>query len=574
VKLHSPQFQRQLRQGVKKAIRESPGLMQEYRLAKKFRKPVISPWVFRGIFSQVLGFIVLVIVTRTGHPVTGLAVITLWTFAGIFISAQRLWTVLHTDSDIQALRLLPVSDATIFRWELQKFLRKTLMSLLDLTVGFGVLGLLSALSPARWLAVPLVILLSWLMLLSLTALCVLYVSRKTYQTFAGLLMAFAFFVFIANSLVGAPLLNFLDRAAPDLNLLLPTGWSVSLFQLLLPECRWTALLLLLPIGCIIGTLKYSLNCMRNDFRFEEQMLPVVPDLSPGMDADDLMDEPGSPETSPAARSSQRPGPTEIEEMVESRRFLLPESWHQRGWLEQRLWNWLGAREKVLSDFLFPKGYAITAPWLQAVRNLAIAVAVAFALGPVSPTGKCWVLGIGLFITGLQALGQILNSGAAFRPMFCSGVNIPVYAGYGIGYRELSRLLIKCCMVQLPFFLPFITVCGMLVALMVDWPWQTGIVIGFKAGILLFGARFITIMFAFSGGTNDNSKFRVRTLMLFAAIISLGLAFLGLGAASLLVPAPSAWIFPGLAVLDAYVLFRVYGWFYHANRFDLMQLPRN
>jgi hypothetical protein len=32
-------------------------------------------------------------------------------------------------------------------------------------------------------------------------------------------------------------------------------------------------------------------------------------------------------------------------------------------------------------------------------------------------------------------------------------------------------------------------------------------------------------------------------------------------------------FPALAVLDAYVLFAVYGWFYHANRFDLMNIPR-
>jgi hypothetical protein len=366
--------------------------------------------------------------------------------------------------------------------------------------------------------------------------------------------------------VGKTFLNLLDRTAPDLNLLLPTGWAVSLFQLLLPEGRWSALLLV-PVAFVIWSLKKSLNRMRNNFRFEEQIFPMVPDLVPGMDAHDLM------EASPAAQSSQRLGLTAIEEMVDSRLFLMPESWHQRGWYEKWLWNWLDAREKVLSDFVFPKGYAITAPWLKAVRNLVIAVAAAFAIGLASPTGKLWILGTGLLITVLQALGQILDVGVAFRPMFCSGVNIPVYAGFGIGYRELSRLLIKCSVAQLPLFIPFITVCGTLVAMMFDLPWQMGIIIGFKAGILLFATRFIFIMFAFSGGTNDSSKFRVRTLLLFGAITGLGLAFLGLGAAGLLVPTPVAWIFPALAVLDAYVLFGIYGWFYHANRFDLMHVPR-
>jgi hypothetical protein len=573
MKLHSPHFQRQLRRGVKKAIRESRELKKEYRKAKKIRKSVVSAWVFRCILSQALGFAVLVITTRTRHPVTGLAVITLWTFGLIFFHAQGLWAVLHTHPDITALRLMPVSEETIFRWQLQKFLRPALMSLLDLAIGFGILGLFLWLSPAQWLVVPLITLMSWLTLMALDALCVIHVSRKVYGMFAASLFIFGFFLLFGFNIAGNLLLNLLDRTAPDLNLLLPTGWAVSLFQLLLPKGLWSALLLF-PVALVIWSLKNSLKRLRNEFRFEEHILPVAPDLVPGMDVQDLMDEHDVMEASPAAQSSQHLGLTAIDEMVDSRLFLVPESWHQRGRYEKWLWNWMDAREKVLSDFVFPMGsYAITAPWLKTLRNLVIAVAAALIVGLVSPTGKLWILGFGLFITGLQALAQTMNNGVAFRPMFCSGVNIPVYAGFGIGYLELSHLLIKCSVVQLPLFIPFITVCGTLVTMMFHLPWQMGVIIGFKASILLFAARFIFIMFAFSGGTNDSSKFRVRTLMLFAAILSLGGAFLGLGAASLLVPTPVAWIFPVLAVLDAYVLFAVYGRFYHANRFDLMNIPR-
>jgi hypothetical protein len=567
MKLHSPQFQKQLRRGVKKAIRESRELKQEYRLAKKFQKNIKSAWFFRSAFSVAFGFGVFGITATTGHPVTGLAVITLWTFWLIFFHAQGLWSVLHTDADIVTLRLLPVSEAIIFRWELQKFLRKACMSLLDLIAGFAALSWFLKFSAAQWLVIPPIALISWLTLMALDALCVIHVSRRVYSMFAASLFIFGFFLLFGYNIAGNLLLNLLDRTAPDLNLLLPTGWAVSLFQLLLPEGRWFTLMLV-PVALVIWSLKNSLNRLRNGFRFEEQILPMVPDLVPGMDEDDLED------VRTTVPEPQHLGLTDIEEMVDSRLFLVPESWHQRGRYEKWLWNWLDSREKVLSDFVFPMGsYAITAPWLKTLRNLVIAVAVAFVVGLVSPTGKLWILGTGLLITVLQALGQILNTGVAFRPMFCSGVNIPVYAGFGIGYRELSRLLIKCSVVQLPLFIPFITVCGTLVVMMFDLPWQMGVIIGFKASILLFATRFIFIMFAFSGGTNDSSKFRVRTLMLFAAILSLGGAFLGLGAASLLVPAPSAWFFPVLAVLDAYVLFAVYGWFYHANRFDLMNIPR-
>ena len=568
MKLHSPQFQKQLRRGVKKAIRESRELKKEYRRAKKFRTRTNLGWLVRGLFSFAFGFGVFAITAATGHPTTGLALIALWTFAWIFFHAKNLWMALHDHFDIPALRLLPVPEEVIFRWELQKFFRKAFMSLLDLAAGFGALGLFLKFTPGQWLAVPPIALLSWLTLMALTALCVIHVPRRTCQIITASFFIFGFVLLFANKITGKASLNFLDRTAPDLNLLLPTGWPVSLFQLLLPEGRWSVLLLVIPITLILWSLKYSLQRLQNDFRFEEQIVPVAPDLVPGVDAEDLV------EASPTVQSSQHLGLTAIEEIVQSRQFLVPVPWHQSGWFEQRLWNWLGSREKALSEFLFPKGYAITTPWLKILRNLVIAVVAALAVGLVSPTGKFWILGIGLFITVCQALALILGTGVAFRSMFCSGVNIPVYVGFGIGYRELSRLLIKCSVVQTPLFIPFIMICGMLVTGLSGLPWQVGIVISFKVSILLFATRFIFIMFAFSSGTNDSSKFRVRTLMLFVVIISLGLAFLGLGAAGLFVPnAPMAWILWVLAVLDAYALFGVYGWFYHANRFDLMAVPQ-
>lgn len=568
MKLHSPQFQKRLRRGVKKNIRKSRELKKEYRQAKKFRKHINIGWLFRAALSFGFGAGVMAVVRATGHPVTGLAMIALWSLVWVFFHAESLWMFLHSHLDILALRLLPVSDAAIFWWQLQKFFRRVIFSFLDLLAGFGAVGLFLKLSTAQWLVVPLIIALSWGTLLALAALCAIHIPRKKRQMMTFAIYLSGFVLFYAVKMDGGAVLGWLDRIAPDLNWMLPTGWPVTLFQLLLPDSPPTAIFSMAPVAFLLWSLKSSFARLRNDFRFEEHVLPMIPDIVPAM----------NPKESAIAGSAPQPaqnlGLSAIEEIVQSRRFLEPVPWPQRGWFEKQLWNWFDCRERVLSEFAFPKGYAITVPWRNALRNLAVAMAAAFTLGLVDPTLKNWIMGTGLFVTVCQALAQILGCGVAFRPMFCSGVNIPIYAGYGIGYRELSRLLLKYSAVQLPLFIPFITFCGVLTTSLLKLSWQMGLVIGFKAGILMFAGRFIFIMFSFSGGTNDSSRFRIRTLIQIILVMGLGTTFLGLGAASLFVPnAPVAWGMLMLSVLMAYGMFTTYGWFYRANRFDLMSIPR-
>ncbi len=79
---------------------------------------------------------------------------------------------------------------------------------------------------------------------------------------------------------------------------------------------------------------------------------------------------------------------------------------------------------------------------------------------------------------------------------------------------------------------------------------------------------------FSSVSNDSSGIRLRSLLILFFIVVLGLMFLILGGASLFVPVQTvAWILWALAAADAYAFFRVYGWFYHRNWFDLMKVPR-
>jgi hypothetical protein len=186
----------------------------------------------------------------------------------------------------------------------------------------------------------------------------------------------------------------------------------------------------------------------------------------------------------------------------------------------------------------------------------------------------WVFGIGLFFGFCMALGQILNSGTAFRLLFNSGVNIPLYAVYPVTFRELSRTLFKCSVIQLPLLIPFAMICSAFPIYLTGYPLSMSIIIGFKAAFLLQAGRFIALSLAFSAGTNDSSRFRLRTVALAVILIGLVGLFALLGAAGLFVPVPGiAWGLWFLALVEGYAIYRIYGWFYHANRFDLMNVPR-
>jgi hypothetical protein len=505
---------------------------------------------------------------KTGHPASALAVINLWAFVFIFIHAQRLLSRLYASTDLPALTLLPITEPTIFHWELQKCFRGSLWSLLDLLGGYTAVALSSHFTGAKWSAVIPISVAAWAEVLALAALCVAYLPRLPYQLASSSLTVIGFSLFMARNLVGSAVIGLIDRCAPSLNLLLPTGWPASVFQILLPDGRLVFIVLLVPIGATIWTFKNSFARLQSNFQFKEPILPEPPDLVPGADA----------ETRIAAGTDQdrppRLGPTAIEEIVQTRQFLATPAWRGLGWFEDLLWRWLNARERALAEFVFPSGLSIAAPWRKIFRNLAVTCLAAVTASFISPTGEYWILGGGLFVTVCQVLAQVLATGRAFQLVRCSGVNIPLYAAYPIGFRELGRLLFKCSLVQLPLLMPFAVISSILVFFLTNLSIVAGALFGIKAGGLIFVSRCIFVAFAFSSGTNDTSMVRLRSVVLLLFVVLWGLAFVALGGASLFVPGQYvAWLLWGLAAIDAYAFFRVYGWFYHRTRFDLMSLPQ-
>jgi hypothetical protein len=325
---------------------------------------------------------------------------------------------------------------------------------------------------------------------------------------------------------------------------------------------------LVPIVATLATLRKSVASLRASYHLSEPIMPEAPDLMP-----DGEDENGMA-TVMASDKLQRVGPTAIEECIQSRQFLAGPDWHQKGRFESLLWAWLSAREKALAEFVFPNGLNISRPWRRIARIAVITCLAGLVAGFVSLLVQIWVLGAGFFVTSCMVLAQILASGRAFQPVMCSGLNVPLYAGYPIGFRELARFLLKYTLVQFPMLLAFTVACGILIFYLLHLPLTLGALSGLKTAGLLLASRFIAVTGSFSSGTNDTSRFRLRSALLFLSAVVFGVGFFALAGASLFIPQQfGSWLLWALAGLDAYLFFRIYGWFYHRNRFDLMSLPR-
>ncbi len=563
MKLHSPRFLKTLRRCVKKTVRSSPELKREFRKANKFRRQYRAAWIGRCLVTLGFGWGVYALAAATHRSVTALALINLWSLAWVFIQAQNLLVCLFRANDLPALALLPVSESTIFRWELHKFFRKSIMLLADLAAGLIALGIYSGFSTAGLLATLPLAVIFWATVLSLAGLCAARLPKLPYPIIISMFYISVFVLLVTGNWTGHVLLTGIDTYAPELNVVLPTGWATWLFQLGLPDGDWKLLGLLLPIGLIIATAKDSLGRLRRKYIFTEQITAEPSDVIPGEEA-----APAPPD------KPQHLGITAIEEIVQSRQFLSAIDWNKFGWLERQLWHWLNDHEKRLAGFVFPEGFAISKPWLKILRNFLITIVVAFVMNLANPSFKVWVLGLGFFVTFCQVLAQIFASGKAFRLMASSGVLIPFYSNFNVGFHELACLLLKCSAVQLPLVLTYAMICGVLTACMYHFPVLNSLVFGFKCGCLIFAGKFITLTLSFSSGTNDTSRFRLSAVALFFFVVVLGLFFLLLGGASLFVPdIIVSWVLLVAAVFDALSFLWIYSWFYNRGKFDLMKLPQ-
>ncbi len=505
------------------------------------------------------------VATHTGHAATGIALITLWSLAWVSIAAQGVLTHLFVSGDLRTLALLPAPMPLVFRWEMWKWWRASPGLLTDLLAGYAAMGVFWD-EPAKWMTVVPAALGSWAAMHALALFCAARFRRIRYPMINAAIFIMSAGLVMGHQFVGGILLDLLDQAAPAIDVLLPSGWVPSLLLLTKGTALWAGPVLVLGTGAILYSAPSSLKRLRKGYKFGEPVLPQASDILPRRIS--------SRAESIDSESRLRVGPTVIEEIISRREFLAEPAWPQNGWLEKRLWAWLDPREKVLSDFAFAGGVAMTQSWKKIFRNTVIMLVAVFVTGFTVPEYQLFPLIGGLVVTVLQVLGQIILAGTAFRRVFCSGVIVPFYAVYGIGFRELSRFLLKCTVIQVPLTVLFAVMCCGAIVCVTKQPFVMTFLLTLKAAGLLLASRFIFLVFHFSSTTNDFTFRSIIGSLLLLVLLACGAAFLLFAIACMAVPnSLLAWFFWVLALGSSYLFFWIYGLIYRYGKTDLMKMPR-
>ena len=560
MKIHSPAFEKTLKRQCKRAVRTTPEARREYSRIKghsRFQRQYSFFRFVRPIFSLVFGCMVFAVAQQIGHRAPALALVSLLAFVFATYRARNLLNQLYAAPDLAALVMLPISEQEIFRWEFQKMIRRSVWSLLDLSIAFAGLGVYYHFSAVQYALLLLISVIVWIMVVALAVFGAAFFPRLPYRIITLALFAILWFC-VLNDWFRAEMVALLDAYGRPLSILLPTGWAVSLFNLLTPPIDWFYLLLVAPVAVIIGSVRISIARLRRDYSFHEPMVPEAPDILPTSEAEVAAAVPGS------AR-------IDIEELIASRRFLAATQWQQRGWLEKILWKWLSERERVLVEFAFANGIEIQKPWRKILITMVVASLLSGVVSLLSSAVALCIMGAGLFGAFCAALQQ-LSGARCFHAIPSSGIAMPVYSAYPVGYSELARMLFKRAVVQIPLLFAGTIAGSLILAYVAHFPMAAALIFGVKIGGVLFAATFIFVALGFSGGTND-TEIRWRTahfvlVMMACAVVGIGL---GLGAFLPVKPLVS-WICWALLILDEYAFFRIYGYFYNRNTFDLMRMP--
>jgi len=560
VKLYSSEFEKALKQGVRRAIRGDARLQKEYRRTKGRRRSTWIIWVARLPFSCMLGASVATVLNLTNHTETALAVVVLWTLAAAaFLSALLAPSRLH-GPDVRALQLLPVSDFTIYTFRRDKILGFHSMVLVDLLAGLGTLAFLLALPWPSWLGLPVVAALAWAFNVALAMFVGAKFPRfRTGWLGFGLTLLFVAWL-IGNKYDGPQMIAALDFAAPAMNLVLPVGWPLEFFHWLAGGAWWTPLVGLVPIAYVIWSYRKCERLVGGRFTYQE---PHVAAESSEQVPEGLAQ---------AGAQAGRPiGVTAIMEGILSRDcFALPR-WDE-DWAQRILWRWLTPREQVLANFVFPKPLTMVRPWGRIIRHLLVAVAVWQVMRILIPSTEKLVLIFAMIVPLFEVLAQSWPAGVAFRTIRTFGIRISLFAPYPISFRELSNLLLKCTAIQLPMVVAIATFLSLAYAATHGLPSLQGLLMGMRITLVLAALRLALLVLNFASMSNDTSRSWRRILVaLFVCVIEICL-FVGLAAWTLFAPPePLAWLSGVSLVGTQYGFLRYYGWLWNRGSIDLMSM---
>ncbi len=559
--LRDRRFERSVRRRVHRGIKASPAQRREYQRTRSNRRYDTPQSLLRGLASALLGISLAKLGEHQASLDAMLGLVAIWCAGFAVHYANRLRFHLYGAPSILVLALQPIGDEAIFVHQWRAFVRTCLWLLVDLAAALAVVCTFAQASLLQWLtAIPCALAL-WMSVVSIATLFVRLRPGANFSALSSALFLLILTTVIAGFYLPETTARLLNGASGPFFTIPPFGWICYVIREAVLGTSLLPLLLLLPVALLAPALHHARKRLSANYRL------FATDDSDDFGDHDAEAEPALPEPADAGMNSSAPSAVDPEQarwVAESwRRPTSP--WAHPQILERWLNRFLSPRERDLAEFLTAGHTDWTANLRRGSILVAAALMAALTLGP----SGLWLSYLGLYFAATNAVPLLGTPCVGLSMVQMAGTSFPAYAGLPVGFREMSRFLLKVGFVRLLAFAPVALVASTAIGHLNSHGWSTGLLFGAKSMALLLCWQPIVVALQFSVGTNDTRGPLGRSLKLFATFGPLLVGLIGTTAGTFFAPLPASLASLAATAVLSWAVFRLYARFYNRNAFDLM-----
>lgn len=560
-------FVRRLRRALRVRLRANPTWRREWKQRR------LRWWKRRYGWEALRGFVPLVVFFLAAQSPADAwlaGALTLWTTSLTLVRAGQIANLLHAPAVLATLFQMPVPNEAVFRHHERIVLRSSWWLALD-WFAFGGGRAIATSSPALACAIPLLVFTQWAAALGIAMTLVRWRPSVPYG-FGPLILNVFLFISVQNSMSGRAPSGFVLNIYRFFTQTTPGGWVVRAF---IDAGRGGAT----GWGLLVGGAVLSgwlLVIQRRGLREAFSLERIF-----GYDTEPPSAVPGWTATEPGATRTTRevplapPQPVLRIDRPELRRKIddalsrpAGMALFRRGFLERQITRLLPERQRLLADFLQPRGLSWTRGWLIALGLIVVAhLSLRLQALPVFPV-------IGLVAAALAGLPLFGNHWIGFESATPLPMRIGLNSYYPMGFWEIAKLILTISWLRCVVAFPLILLAARFGLPGPEMSWVQAAAQAVRIEIILVAAQPGWVVLVFSKNTNDTSA-RPGLVLVFAAFILIAI-LAGVTAGVVLFAADTLEsVLYATAVLLAigYGGLAIYGWLYNGRWFDLVGRSR-
>jgi hypothetical protein len=494
MKLTSKDLERRLRSAARHEMRQDKAVWKDYRR----HRPSWIKRILGGDYRQVLpylyfGFVLVMAAVNSGREILVVLGVAIYASATTVFRGLMLRSGALQGYDRAVLVHLPISDEAFLRHEVKQSILSWSRAAIVFFLAYG-----AALVSAGHVKDQIVFAAIAAILQSACGLCL-----------AMLLIAFAPRVLRAGVSTPLYLLIFVCLWLPasavqmlwPAVLLTPGGWVSHGFAGLTglangnPLCLVPAFIMAACLPAAYGALQKQLLNELNAQTLDELVKVSTFETS----GEDEPQQPG--QLQPLSPDSD----------VWKGHFLESASWDRAGWMERFAVKFFSQRQKVVAEFML--GDQLGA-WSKRWRTSAIITLVGLALTMTLRGGPTWVFFLPLI--GAAMWGAPLFGGFwwGFFGAPTSGYLTPAYAGFPLGYTEISKVMWKANAIRVFVWTPLALIYVTALAMKLGQSWEVGVTLSVEIILLVLAVQPAMIAGHFSVGSNDTKQLNWQAFLFF------------------------------------------------------------